>query len=264
MKRIGLFYGAFDPITNIDIKQALLALKKHNFDHIEFVIEPNDHYRHQYHLVKLAINHYRRLKIFKRYDKNFEYVKLDFESLGITNGTFNELNKAVVRYCHDNCLYIEEILSEVLTKKRYEHVLSTATLCKELASHYRIDANKAYLAGLLHDLTKELTKDEQERLMRIYFKDKLDTNAKTWHQYTAMIKAKQDFMITDNDIIKAIGNHVNGTHDGLLSKIVYCSDKIEDNRGFDNATLKKKCFKNIDKAFNMIKTEQYKYINGGN
>ena len=51
----------------------------------------------------------------------------------------------------------KNILSLKLSKKRYTHSLNVADECRKLAEHYGyFDPDKAYLAGLLHDVCKEI------------------------------------------------------------------------------------------------------------
>ena len=60
---------------------------------------------------------------------------------------------------------IKSLLKERLSKKRYNHSLNVATEAQRLARLYGADPVKAYLAGLLHDICKELPHSEQEELM---------------------------------------------------------------------------------------------------
>ena len=46
-------------------------------------------------------------------------------------------------------------LKEHLSKKRYTHSVNVANSAVELAKRYDADADKAYIAGLLHDLDEE-------------------------------------------------------------------------------------------------------------
>lgn len=45
-------------------------------------------------------------------------------------------------------------LKDNLNEERYIHTLGTAECARELAKKYRLDSEKAYLAGLLHDCAK--------------------------------------------------------------------------------------------------------------
>lgn len=263
MSNTGLFYGSFDPITTIDIKQALSTLKTLKLSQVAFVVSAGANFDHRIKMIKLAIRPYRKLGLFTKKKQGVSYIDLHLKETGLINDTFICLSKVVAHYCVLNQLYIKDIVQRKLSLKRFLHCESAAILSKDLAHQYGIDPNIAYITGLLHDYTKEIKKDEQQRLMNIYFPNMIDTSFKIHHQYTAMIKVRQDFRIYDKVILDAIGNHVNGTDKKRLSKIIFCVDKIEDTRGFDNQKLKELCFNDIDKAFMMIKSIQQAYLNGG-
>ena len=52
------------------------------------------------------------------------------------------------------------ILKEVLSEKRYAHSLSVADTAAKLAIINDADAEKAYLAGLMHDYAKDIPDDK--------------------------------------------------------------------------------------------------------
>ena len=54
----------------------------------------------------------------------------------------------------------KEILRERLNEHRYYHSLCVADEAKRLAVLYGGDTEKCYLAGLLHDITKNAEKSE--------------------------------------------------------------------------------------------------------
>ncbi|HYE10936.1 MAG TPA: HD domain-containing protein, partial [Patescibacteria group bacterium] len=51
---------------------------------------------------------------------------------------------------------IKEYLTTTLSTKRFIHSENTAKTAERLALMYKIDSKKAYLAGLVHDCTREL------------------------------------------------------------------------------------------------------------
>ena len=59
----------------------------------------------------------------------------------------------------------KKYLREHLSKKRYTHSLNVAAAAVELARKYDGDTDKAYTAGLLHDIAKELPAEEQLELV---------------------------------------------------------------------------------------------------
>ena len=64
---------------------------------------------------------------------------------------------------------IEEIkrdLKTLLSEYRYNHSLRVAEVAKDLAKHYKINEEEAYLAGLTHDIAKEFTTKENELFIK--------------------------------------------------------------------------------------------------
>ena len=129
---------------------------------------------------------------------------------------------------------ILEILEEMLDEKRLTHSIGVRDTALWLANHYGVDAEKARIAGLLHDCAKNIPKDEAvticEReaipLKPIHYIEKGLT-----HAYVGAYIAKTEFGITDKEILSAIFYHTTGHEDmPLLTKIIYLSDLIEPGR----------------------------------
>jgi nicotinate-nucleotide adenylyltransferase len=55
----------------------------------------------------------------------------------------------------------KKILKKSMSEKRYIHSCNVADTARELAKIHGYDENKAYLAGLLHDICKEYPKEKQ-------------------------------------------------------------------------------------------------------
>lgn len=127
---------------------------------------------------------------------------------------------------------ILEWLKNNLNEKRYIHTLGTADCAKELAKQFKLNQDKAYLAGLLHDCAKCFP---NEKLLDIIHKH-LDVeeceilNYKTLHATVSAYIAETEFKITDKEILSAIRWHTLGKLDMTdFEKIVFIADKIEPN-----------------------------------
>lgn len=127
---------------------------------------------------------------------------------------------------------ILEWLKNNLNEKRYIHTLGTADCAKELAKQFKLNQDKAYLAGLLHDCAKCFP---DEKLLDIIHKH-LDVeecemlNYKTLHAPVSAYIAETEFKITDKEILSAIRWHTLGKLDMTdFEKIVFIADKIEPN-----------------------------------
>ena len=124
---------------------------------------------------------------------------------------------------------INEDLKNSLSPKRYNHSIMVAKEAKSLAKHYHINEDKAYLAGLIHDVAKELTEEEniywiEKGKLSKDLENKENLNIK--HADIGAIIAKEKYNL-DDDICNAIKYHTIGNKSmDLLAKIVYIADKI--------------------------------------
>ena len=69
---------------------------------------------------------------------------------------------------------LEQIVKERLSPRRAQHTLQCAACARLLAQRFGADASAAYLAGLLHDITKEFINRLVEiikRLIPCYIKE---------------------------------------------------------------------------------------------
>ena len=61
-----------------------------------------------------------------------------------------------------------------MSEKRFKHTCSVAKLAREFAVANGIDGKKAYIAGMLHDIAKEMDKKQEDDLMEKYFSKYVD------------------------------------------------------------------------------------------
>lgn len=147
---------------------------------------------------------------------------------------------------------IKNDLKDSLSDYRYEHSLLVAKEAKNLAVHYEIDKDKAYLAGLVHDIAKEFSNEENIKWIKKgkLSKDLLsDENIKIAHSYVGAIVVKEIYNL-DDEICSAVKYHTVGNLKmNLLDKIIFIADKIgrKDTSDFIEE-LKEKAYKNIDEA----------------
>lgn len=147
---------------------------------------------------------------------------------------------------------INEDLKNSLSPKRYNHSIMVAKEAKSLAKHYHINEDKAYLAGLIHDVAKELTEEEniywiEKGKLSKDLENKENLNIK--HADIGAIIAKEKYNL-DDDICNAIKYHTIGNKSmDLLAKIIYIADKIGREK-IPEALIpvKKLAYQDIDKA----------------
>lgn len=147
----------------------------------------------------------------------------------------------------------KDFIKSRLSEKRYHHSLCVADEALRLAEKYGADKEKMYLAGLLHDCTKNLTDEEQLMLCRelgIKFTDDDMLNPLVWHGITASYYVNQKLGIHDEDIISAIRYHTTGKADMTLSqKIIYIADITSKERNYpDVDVVRKKVDESLEDA----------------
>ena len=124
---------------------------------------------------------------------------------------------------------IKRDLKNNLSESRYNHSLLVAKEARLLAKNYNYDEEKAYIAGLVHDIAKEYTKEENKKYIDKYnlSKDLLkEENKKIMHADIGSVAVKELYNM-DDDISKAILYHTLGNINmDTLAKIVFIADKI--------------------------------------
>lgn len=131
---------------------------------------------------------------------------------------------------------IEEIKKELrkrLSEKRYNHSVGTMIAAKKLAKVYGEDEETAAFAGLIHDIAKELTKEEIEEYVKKY-DIKIDEIEKRQvallHAKLGACIAKEEFGASEK-VQNAILYHTTGNVKmDRFAKIIYVADKIEETR----------------------------------
>ncbi len=130
--------------------------------------------------------------------------------------------------------YINEI-KDILSEKRFNHSLGVAEVSRELAEIYSVPVDKAIVAGVLHDVAKEIEGTELIRLCNecgVELKPVEIENTALIHSKYGAYLAKNRFDIEDEDILNAIKNHTVGRPSmSRLEEIVFAADYIEPGRG---------------------------------
>ena len=115
-----------------------------------------------------------------------------------------------------------------LLEDRFFHSLNVADMAKELALIYGEDPEKAYLAGLVHDCTKNTPPEIQLEIMEnggMHLTPLEKNNRKLWHAMSGSIFIQSEYGITDPAMISAVRYHTTGKAGmSLLEKIVYTAD----------------------------------------
>ena len=181
-------------------------------------------------------------------------------STSIRNNSSKDIPLRVKNYIKKHNVYLKEEVKKLMSEKRYMHTLQVAKLAKELAHSVGYDWKKAYVAGLVHDCSKELDKSYELELMNSFAKEHLDESKQIYHQYTAPYIAKTVLNIEDEEILEAIRVHTTGkTNMSTLDKIIYVADKCEVGRNYDASFYINKCKENINVGFAYLYLENLRY-----
>jgi predicted HD superfamily hydrolase involved in NAD metabolism len=115
----------------------------------------------------------------------------------------------------------------------------------KLAGKYGANKDKAMIAGMLHDITKESPPEYHMNIIR-KFKipiTKHDTISKgILHSITGSTYAEKVLRIRDRDIINAIKYHTTGREGmSLLEKVVFVADFTSEERDYHGVEKIRKC-----------------------
>jgi predicted HD superfamily hydrolase involved in NAD metabolism len=128
---------------------------------------------------------------------------------------------------------IKKDLKEILSERRYIHSLGVMEMAGKLAKIHNEDIETAKIAGLLHDIAKEMPKEEMLKYVK---ENNIETN-KIERINTAILHGKIGADIAkkrygvSKQIQNAIKYHTTTSPEmDTLAKIVYVADKTEMNR----------------------------------
>ena len=195
-------------------------------------------------------------------NSSYNFKKIDFQnsasSTKIRQGKFYYLDKNVRNKIFENKMYLKHILFQRLSEKRAKHVLRCIDVALEIGKYYNVNETDLLKATALHDISKELDKKEELKIMKEYFPEHLNLNPKIYHQYTATIIAKRDFCIFDKKILAAIASHTTGDNTSLLAMLTFVADKVERGRSYEVEDYISLCKKNIYQGFKKVKNDAEK------
>ncbi len=140
-----------------------------------------------------------------------------------------------------------------LSEKRYAHTMNVRKLAVRLAAKNGVSKEKAALAAILHDIAKELPRNE---LLQIFADNAIIANnaaerpAPVWHGIAAAVLAKTLYGVEDEEILSAISCHTTGKAGmSTLDKIIYMADMASAERTYPEAEiLRSHALENLDKA----------------
>lgn len=147
---------------------------------------------------------------------------------------------------------LKEDLKIVLSDSRYNHSISVMNMCEALASRYNANVKKAKLVGLMHDMAKDMTKEEKIQYVKnnniecSLIEEKI---VEILHGKIAADICKKRYQF-DEEMCTAIKYHTTGKENmTLLEKILFIADKIDETRNYEGVEdLRELAFEDLDKA----------------
>ena len=129
-----------------------------------------------------------------------------------------------------------EILKTRLTPQRLYHSICVAEQAKHLAEIFGGDTEKAYTAGLVHDIMRY---EPPEKMIELIIGDGqvLTESEKkvtvTLHAVAGEVYLRKNLKVTDGEILSSVRYHTTGKEDmTLLEKIIYAADLTSADREY--------------------------------
>lgn len=128
------------------------------------------------------------------------------------------------------------IIGSRLSPRRYEHSLQVAKVARDMAGHYGVDPDKAYLTGILHDYAKGIAAPDLLSLASAHHLlghevDRLVPDL--LHAPVGAFLLQSELAIDDEEVLQAVRSHTLGSLDmSKLDKIIYLADMIEPGRDY--------------------------------
>lgn len=203
----------------------------------------------------------------------FEHVGKEVDSHTIRDrlmlkADVSGLDENVERYIKSRNLYSEffpyvDKAATYLDAKRLVHSKNTALVALSLNRNFcpKIDEDKVLLAGLLHDVGKMYDKTElPNNIKNVIPKDSIGTPVQ--HQFVSAEIVKNDFHISDENVLNAIRFHTTGRENmSQFEKLIYVSDLISYERNFQGVeSLRKAVYNDFEKGFITCLTYSRDYV----
>ncbi len=133
------------------------------------------------------------------------------------------------------------VIRDKLDDYRYEHSLSVADEAARLANKYGENCDRAYLAGLLHDITKNFSIEEHLQIFSdfdIILSDIEKSAPKLWHAISGSAYVSSVLKITNGEIVSSIRYHTTGKADmSLLELIIFIADFTSRDRNYPDVDV---------------------------
>lgn len=151
-----------------------------------------------------------------------------------------------------NAEFLEEIKKR-LNPDRLYHSLNVADEAKKLAKHFVADEQKAFTAGLLHDILKNTPDSELLQYFErngIMLTETERASRKTWHAMAGADFLRRELHVTDEDVLSAVRWHTTGRAGmTLLDKVLFVADFISADRDYPGVErMREKAYVSLEDA----------------
>ena len=137
------------------------------------------------------------------------------------------------------------IIRARLSDYRFRHSLCVADEARRLAVRYGADPDKAYTAGILHDIMKDTDREAQLKILSDYGAelDAVEKHSPTlWHACTGEVFLRHVLGVEDEDILRAVRYHTTGCVGmTLLEKVLFVADFTSADRNYPDVDVMR-CF----------------------
>lgn len=146
-----------------------------------------------------------------------------------------------------------EIIRKRETDYRFLHSLEVAKSAEQLAKRYGADADKARVAGILHDVLKDVSSVEQLQIFEdfdILLDDVEKAAQKLWHAKAGAVFLEHILHIEDKELVDAVRYHTTARAGmSLLEKVLYVADFISADRTYpDVDVMREKAERSLEEA----------------
>jgi predicted HD superfamily hydrolase involved in NAD metabolism len=162
-------------------------------------------------------------------------------------------------------LRICEELRRILSPERYEHCQGVMNLATQLAQKYGGDPEKAALAGILHDIARELSPDQllaEARRHRIPVDPLEEKSPILLHGKIGALHARLDWGVDDPEVLEAIALHITAdSHMSLTAQLIFLADFAEPGRSFGSARFARELsYINLGSALEYVLNQEIIFV----
>ena len=166
---------------------------------------------------------------------------------------------------HPKSIEIQKYLSDKLSEKRYQHVLSVQEMSVDLAHVHGANVWHANLAALLHDSAKWMSTQELHAEIKRYgirLDPVEEQNPSLLHPFIGVKIAIERFSVTNLEVLEAIRNHTTGSPSmGIIAQILYVADFAEPTRTHQEIdVVRKLAYTDLDRAVHHVARREIVYL----